>query len=624
MNWKTIEEQGFDLVESIDETSRTIAWKAVQRTLERTVILRILKPGADPATVEHFLSIARIVARIKSESVASIFDIVSTDGLHYVVMEYVEGPTLEELVEANGPLPTERALRIAASLIGALEPLWESASVVHRNLKSSTIRLAMRGVPKITDFTLAIQAGPDVNATALDGGSIVGTPCFLSPEQAQGAHTLTTQSDMYALGIVLYYLTTGIVPFERQDAIAILAAHVKQQIPPPHQLNPSVPVSFSWLLYRLMMKDTENRYPDWQAVLQDIRFQLAGESPAHAQPDDSTLSTIEAFDENDVPDTDGSSEPQIRLKAKKKNSKFAAYQSKSIEEEHANEIRRATLVTECSCWLVLGLWLTAVLWFRAVHQAEPESDMENPLVAEDAELETPETALSQHAAIRDLDAEGGASTPGTPQPSHTAAQEPPPSLPLPAASVPPPAPAAQPEQPVRTATATVATVPEPLPSGIPASLAARLAQAFADCSLPAAREAVQTDPARFREKEQLSELLARIPDPESLVIDHLNAQIGKPLIFERNGKQRTVIPREVVNGIVRLEANGRGIDIPLNTLAADEKLRWMDRPKDEAQSVAYCLTLMRSSRRGELPARAAACRLLAPVLTDAAALVTAQ
>jgi serine/threonine protein kinase len=106
------------------------------------------------------LTIARIVFTHQSESIASIFDIVSAEGLHYVVMEHVEGPTLEELVSANGPLPVERVLRIAASLIASLEQLWESAHVVHRNLKSSTIRLAVRGVAKITDFSLAIQAGP--------------------------------------------------------------------------------------------------------------------------------------------------------------------------------------------------------------------------------------------------------------------------------------------------------------------------------------------------------------------------------------------------------------------------------------------------------------------------------
>ena len=607
MNLLPIEEQGFDLLEIIDEASQTVAWKAVQRTLDRTVILRILKPlaASDPVAVEHFLSIARIVARIKSESVVSTFDIVSAGNLHYLVMEHVEGPTLEELVEANGPLPTERILRIAASLIGTLDLLWDSARIVHRNLKGGTIRLAMRGVAKITDFSLAIQAGEGVNATALDGGSIVGTPCFLSPEQAQGSHTLTTQSDMYALGIVFYYLATGIVPFERQEAIDILDAHVNQQIPPPHHINPSVPVSFSWFLHRLLMKAPEDRYPNWQTVLQDIRFLLAGEKPSYARPDDSAISTIEAFDGD-------SGATQIRLKPKKKSGALAAYQSKSIEEEHANEIRRATLVSESICWLVLALWLTAVLLFRAVNQPEPESDTDTPLIAEDMDSETTEIAQPTHPAARDFDAEVDTPAQNVPPPRPAIAQEAPPPV------APPPAPTPTPAAPA------VADAPSALPSGIPAELASRLTQAFANDSLASAREAVQATDSRFKEKDQLVKLLERVPEPDSLIIDYLNAQIGKPLILERNGKQRTVIPREIVNGIIRLESNGRGIDIPMNTLTADERLRWMDRPKDEPQSIAYCLTLMRSSRRGELPARAAASPLLAPILSAAAALVTAQ
>ena len=242
VNLDFIEQQGFDLVEAVDETSQTVVWKAVQRTLERTVILRILKPEAasDPAAVAHFLNIARIVSRIKSESLAAIFDIVSNKGLYYIVMEHVNGPTLEEEVSADGPLPLERILRIAASLIVSLDQLWGASYIVHRNLKSSTIRTSRRGVSKITDFSLAIQASPGVNATAMDEGNIVGTPCFLSPEQAQGSHTLTTQSDMYALGIVLYHLSTGTVPFENEDVVSILAAHVKRQIPPPHHLDPGL------------------------------------------------------------------------------------------------------------------------------------------------------------------------------------------------------------------------------------------------------------------------------------------------------------------------------------------------------------------------------------------------
>ena len=618
MNLDLIEQQGFDLVEAVAETSQTVVWKAVQRTLERTVILRILKPDAasDPVVVSHFLDIARIVSRIKSDSLASIFDIVSDKGLHYVVMEHVDGPTLEEVVNADGPLSMERILRIAASLIVSLDQLWETAYVVHRNLKSSTIRTSRRGVAKITDFSLAIQAMPGVNATALDEGNIVGTPCFLSPEQARGAHTLTTQSDMYALGVVLYHLSTGTVPFENEDVVSILAAHVKRQIPPPHRLNPALSPSFSWLLHRLMMKNPDNRYPDWKSVLQDIRLLLVGRQPSCVRPGEESLSTIEAFDDIDPPaPTDQENEPQIRFKpVRRANRRLAAYRSQNIEEEHASDIRRETRIKESLCWLALLVWLVAIFWFRAVRQEPPQPDDDARPSEQSAQTRTdpPPTA-----ADTDLADDTDATPMSQPEETDTPTAEPTEQV---ASAAPPPVPVPTPEgpEPIKEA------VP---PSGIPDTLAARLADALATGSPAAALRVLQADPAQFQGKTRLAEFLGSVPEVDDLVAEFLRSQIGRPLILERNGKQRTVILRSVRDGVIGIETNGRGIDIAISDLTADEKLRWIERPTDMARSAAYCLALMHSSRREEIPTHAASCPpFVAPLLTEAAkrAAATAQ
>ncbi len=584
-------------------------------------MLRILKPeaAADPSEVEHFLTTSRKISRIKSDSIASIFDIVSENDLHYVAMEYVEGPTLEELVAACGPLPIEHVLRIAASLAATLEQMWESSHIVHRNLKSVTIRLDPRGVAKITDFSLAIVAGPGVNATAMDGGNIVGTPCFLSPEQAQGSHTLNTQSDMYALGAVLYHLATGIVPFEGKDVVSILSAHVKQQIPPPHHLNTAIPVSFSWFVHRLMMKNPNNRYANWQDVLQDIRHQLTGGVPSCVQPDEEYLSTIEAFLETEQKDAQADNSDKtpanIRLTRKEKDGRITAYQSKSIQEEHAREIRREALLKELFCWAVLAVWLTVLAWFRAIYQADPahaEALLPFPQLSDTV------TQLSESIEnVRILPEEHDSSVPPTaPEMTSVTPPVPPPH------QEPSPVPVATPTAPEKPAVAQAATEEAaPLPAGIPASLASGLAQAFAKGDLTAARQLVKADVSRFQEKEALAALLEQMPEPDALVGTYLQTQIGKPLIFEHDGKQRTVIPRGVVNGVIHIEANGRGLEYSIDKLTADEKLRWMDRPKDEPTTASYCLTLMRSSRSSELQARATGCALLAPILSEAADLV---
>ena len=165
-----------------------------------------------------------------------------------------------------------------------------------------------------------------------------------------------------------------------------------------------------------------------------------------------------------------------------------------------------------------------------------------------------------------------------------------------------------------------APVPEVLPAGIPPPVIQGLALALANGDLVSARQIVRSAPERFLEKEALQALLDQTPMPDTLVADYLRAQIGKPLLFEHNGKQRTVIPRSVENGIVQLEANGRGAEFSIGKLTDDEKLCWMDKPHDAAHRVAYCMTLLRSARRNELPDLAADCPPLSDILVRAAAL----
>ncbi len=596
VNKQRIEKYGFRLVEQIDETSKTVVWKAVQKALDRTVVLRILKEeeAGNPAEVKHFLALARKFARIKSDS------------LHYVVMEHVEGPTLEEHVTRQGPLPVEHALRIAASLVVSLDQLWATAQIVHRNLKSSTIRLDRRGVAKITEFSLAIEAGPEVNATAMDDGLIVGTPCFLSPEQALGSHQLTTQSDMYALGIVLYHLVTGIVPFEDLDVVSILAAHIKQQIPPPHRVRRDIPVAFSWFIHRLMMKDAGNRYSTWDDVLLDIRHLLNGSTPSCVCPEEEALSTIaadfSADPDGDVPHSSGDNKAlRVRLKRKAKNGDIAAFQSKTIIDEHADDIRRENLTFMRVCWGILAAWLALVFWFRAIYQAAPLY-AEPPLSSsQPTDAAPPPPDPSEAAGLL---------------PEERATPESPPPIPMPDSTLNRPnvQPAVQPNLPAPIPNET----PAPPPAGIPALLKTSLARAFAKGDLAAARQLVQSTPEDFQEKRALETLVSQIPDPDNLVAEYLKTWIGKPLVFDHNGKQRTVIPRAVADGVIHIEANGRGAEFPISKLTPDAKLSWMEIPRDAARLAAYCLTLMHSSRRAEISARAADCPLLAPILTEAA------
>jgi len=411
---------------------------------------------------------------------------------------------------------------------------------------------------------------------------------------------------MYALGVVLYHLATGVVPFEDLDVVAILAAHIKQQIPPPHLVRREIPVAFSWFLHRLMMKNPNNRYANWDDVLLDIRHLLNGSEPSCVRPDEEYLSTISSDFSQKSPEkptlADEEKEaPRFRLNRKLKNDGIAAYQSKSLVDEHANDIRRETATLEAVCWTLLAVWLALVFWFRTIYQA-------NPLMAE-APLPLPQlsevvTQLSDSFENIKLFPEERAS-PEVPAQGAASGQTP---------AGPPPDTATAPQ----SAAPRPSEEPHPPAAGIPPLLRTELARAFAQGDIGAARQLVQATSERFAEKNELVILLDQIPEPDRLVAAYLEGQVGEPLIFEHNGKQRTVIPRGVENGILQIEANGRSAEFPIAKLTPDEKLRWMAPPKSAAQLAAYCMTLMRSSRRAELQARAAGCPLLAPILIEAA------
>lgn len=629
MNFELIERQGFVLLEQLEETSQTVSWKAIQRTLDRTVILRILKPesAAVPGVLEHFLSIARIVARVKSEAIAAIFDIVSSDDLHYIITEYVDGPNLEELVARDGPLPATRALRIAAALIDGLEQLWESARVVHRNLKSTTVRLNSQGIPKLTDFSLAIPAGPGVNATAMDDGHIVGTPCFLSPEQAQGAHLLTCHADMYALGVVLYHLVSGIVPFEEREVVDILTAHVRESVAPPHTLNKSVPPDFSLFLQHLMMKEPEQRPYNWQSVLRDIRTLLAGTPLTPPPPQEGVFSTIATFDESTgtLADT-----PQIRFKKMPRKSRFGRTSADSIIDEHAQELRRERLLKEMLGWLILLVWLVVLFWYRAIYQDTTE--FEAPDGGEAVGYEEVIKEFNYHAPRPDdTTAEVVTSEDAVAVASSTAVEDSVVAsaggrveLPFKAPELAAPPPTA--EEPIAPATTTP---PAPvaveaaavLPATMPPELHQAVTQALVDGSAEQAARILAESPARFQQREELIDLLKSVPKVETLVAGYLASRIGKPLLLEYNGRARTVIPRGIKDGHVNLEANGRAVDIALATLSPDDMLRWMERPQSEAERIAYCLVLMRSQRHHEVAAYMLSLPLVAPLVNGAARVV---
>ena len=595
----TIEQQGFQLIQQMEETLQTDVWKARQVALDRIVCVQILRPdfARQAADRERFLAMARCFAKLKSESIASVFDIVSEGDLHYVVMEHVDGPTLEEaLAKAGGPFPLKQMLHIASSLAFGFEQLWDSAHVVHRNLKGATVRLDPRGVAKIIDFSLAFVSKPGIDMAALDSGHIVGAPSFISPEYAQGETVLTTQSDMYAFGALLYTLATGHAPFDALDAEDILESQMRAQIVPPHTLNSQVPVAFSWFIHRLMMKNPMSRYADWRAVRYDIKCLMNDIEPRCVRPDETYLSTIlvqpmldaMAAEEAEL-EAETDTRKSIRLKQKARHNAL-------WEAEHNRDIARHNFSTAVIMSLLLLAWFALLFWYRGIWQ--PSHPAQEAAAA---------STIMQEPA-----------TPDTPPPAVTEDDPPP------VAVVTPP-PVVVPPQPVRTNTPpTVATnaVPVPVPERtveMPKALRDTLVAAFKLGDMDVARKRFAEETSAFTKKDAMREVFDNAPTADMMIESGVRAKIGRTLSVDWKGKVRDMIPRSISNGVISVDVNGRTHEVPIRELLPNEKLGFVTEPKTEAEHLTYCLMLISASRQSEVTKFAAKCPAMKDLLLLAAA-----
>ena len=275
---------GYDISTWIRENSAGSFWLAHQRSLGRTVHLLVLR-NDDPAHTESMRDAARLVARVNQRGLVDVLDVAKTsEGIDYIVFDAFEGPSLRDLLAANGPFPEERLVSVARSIAGTLSKAWESHRFVHRNLKPEELFLLADGSIHIAGFTSCTYVGDD-GLLADRSGEIVGTVTYMPPEQAAARPTVDMRADMYTLGAVLFHLATGHVPFEEyaNDPQRLLAIICVAGLPSPRTLNPALSAGFEAVLARLLMKDPRDRYASWGGLLQDLDSLAVGIFPALAR-----------------------------------------------------------------------------------------------------------------------------------------------------------------------------------------------------------------------------------------------------------------------------------------------------------------------------------------------------
>ena len=256
-------------------------------TLGRRVALKVLLQRFlnDATFVERFRREAKAAAGLNHPNLVSIYDWGEVDGTYYIVMEYVEGETLKELIRRRGRLGGNDAVHIALQLLAAID-FAHRAAIVHRDIKPQNVMLDRNGNVKVMDFGIA-RAG---DSGMTEAGSILGTAQYLAPEQARGL-PVDERSDLYSVGIVLYEMLTGSVPFKGDSAVTVALKHVNEMAPEPAQLVPGMPYSLNQIVMKAIAKDPDLRYQDAAQFARDLRSALSGGPVVAAAYDRGTEAT---------------------------------------------------------------------------------------------------------------------------------------------------------------------------------------------------------------------------------------------------------------------------------------------------------------------------------------------
>ncbi len=257
----------YEIREEIGKGGMAQVYKAWCNILNRYVAIKVLKEEFkdDREFVHRFNVEAQAAARISNLHVVSIYDVGYENGLYYIVMEYIEGITLKEYIEKKGHLHWTEAASFAAQICEGLDAAHKN-HVIHRDIKPQNIILTPEGVLKVTDFGIARAT---TQATTTTGTSAIGSVHYLSPEQARGGFT-DERTDIYSLGIVLYEMLTGRLPFLDDTPVAIAIKHIQESPTPLRELKPDIPVAMEAVTLRAMHKEKDVRYASAGAFLKDL------------------------------------------------------------------------------------------------------------------------------------------------------------------------------------------------------------------------------------------------------------------------------------------------------------------------------------------------------------------
>lgn len=261
----------YQILERVGGGGMAVVYKAVDSALGRHVAIKVMNDSLshDEDFIRRFDREARAAGSLSHPNVVHVFDVGREGHTHYIVMEYIEGASLMDLIEKRGRIPAEEAARIAAQVCDGLAHA-HGKGIVHRDLKPHNVMYTLDGQYKLADFGISRTTG---SSTITKTGFVMGSVHYFSPEQARG-NQVSVRSDLYSLGVMLYEMVTGRLPFEGEEAVAIALKHLQEPVPDPRSIVPDLPESLCAVIFRAMEKDPEHRFQSAQEMSDALR-QLA-------------------------------------------------------------------------------------------------------------------------------------------------------------------------------------------------------------------------------------------------------------------------------------------------------------------------------------------------------------
>lgn len=262
----------YEIIEKVGNGGMATVYKATDKVLKRHVAVKILRDEftTDEEFIRRFEAEAQSAARLTHPNIVSIYDVGVDGNLYYIVMELIQGKTLKEIIiKEKGPLPWKWSINVAIQIASALE-IAHRNNIIHRDIKPHNIIITEDGIAKVTDFGIAKAVS---NSTITAFGTTIGSVHYFSPEHARGGFT-DAKSDLYSLGVVMYEMITGRVPFDADTPVSVALKHMQEDPEEPIEVNPNLPTSVNKIIMKALQKDTTLRYQTASEMLVDLRKSL--------------------------------------------------------------------------------------------------------------------------------------------------------------------------------------------------------------------------------------------------------------------------------------------------------------------------------------------------------------